>query len=50
MTCTGFWVLGQTGYRTLIILALACLIPMAPLLLTMMPLDEVVKMLFKEML
>jgi hypothetical protein len=39
-----------TGYRTLIILALACLIPMAPLLLTVMPLEEVVKMLFRVML
>jgi len=39
-----------TGHRTPIIFALACLIPMAPLLLTMMPLEEVVKMVFKVML
>jgi hypothetical protein len=35
------------GRRTLIHLALACLLPMAPLLLTMMPLGELLKMLFK---
>ena len=39
-----------TGHRTPVIFAFACLIPMAPLLLTMMPLEEVVKMLFKVML
>jgi hypothetical protein len=38
------------GHRTLIIFALACLIPMASLLLTMMPLEEIVKMFFKVML
>jgi hypothetical protein len=38
-----------TGHRTLIIFILACLIPMAPLLLTKMPLEEVVKMLVKIM-
>jgi hypothetical protein len=36
-----------TGPRTPIVFALACLIPMVPLLLTMMPLKEVVKMLLK---
>ena len=35
------------GPRTLIQLALSCLIPMAPLLLTMMPLGELLKMLLK---
>ena len=35
------------GPRTPIHLALACLIPIAPLLLTMMPLGELLKMLFK---
>jgi hypothetical protein len=39
-----------TGPRTPIAFALACLIPMVPLLLTMMPLKEVVKMIFKVML
>jgi hypothetical protein len=38
------------GPRTPIHLALACLIPMAPLLLTMMPLAELLKMLFKVVL
>jgi hypothetical protein len=38
------------GHRTPIIFALACLIPMAPLLLTMMRWEEAVKMLFKVML
>lgn len=38
-----------TGHRTLIIFILACLIAMAPLLLTKMPLEEVVKMLVKIM-
>jgi hypothetical protein len=38
-----------TGPRTPVIFALACLIPMVPLLLTMMPLKEVVKMLLKVM-
>jgi len=36
--------------RTPIHLALACLIPMAPLLLTMMPLREVIKMIVKVVL
>ncbi len=36
-----------TGPRTPIVFAVACLIPMVPLLLTMMPLEEVVKMLLK---
>jgi hypothetical protein len=35
------------GPRTPIHLALACLLPMAPLLLTMMPLGELLKMVFK---
>jgi len=35
------------GPRTPIHLALACLIPMAPLLLTMMPLDSLLRMLLK---
>jgi hypothetical protein len=35
------------GLRTLIHLALACLIPMSPLLLTMMPLGEILKMVLK---
>ena len=35
------------GPRTPIYLALACLIPMTPLLLTMMPLGELLKMLLK---
>jgi hypothetical protein len=35
------------GPRTPIHLALACLIPIAPLLLTMMPLGELLKMVFK---
>jgi hypothetical protein len=38
------------GPRTPILLALACLIPMAPLLLTVMPLAEVLKIVFKVML
>jgi hypothetical protein len=38
------------GPRTPIHLALACLLPMAPLLLTMMPLGELLKMLFKVVL
>jgi hypothetical protein len=38
------------GPRTPVHLALACLIPMAPLLLTMMPLAELLKMLFKVVL
>jgi hypothetical protein len=38
------------GPRTPIHLALACLIPMAPLLLTMMPLAELLKILFKVVL
>ncbi|WP_158791764.1 hypothetical protein [Granulicella sp. L60] len=38
------------GPRTPIHLALACLIPMAPLLLTMMPLAELLKVLFKVIL
>jgi hypothetical protein len=38
------------GPRTPIHLALACLIPMAPLLLTMMPLAELLKMLVKVVL
>ncbi len=38
------------GPRTLIVLALACLIPMVPLLLTVMPLEDVIKMLFKVVL
>jgi hypothetical protein len=39
-----------TGLRTLIHLALACLIPMSPLLLTMMPFGEILKMVFKVIL
>jgi hypothetical protein len=35
------------GPRTPIVLVLACLIPMVPLLLTVMPLEDVIKMLFK---
>jgi hypothetical protein len=35
------------GARTPIALTLACLIPMVPLLLTVMPLEDVIKMLFK---
>lgn len=38
------------GPRTPIHLVLACLIPMAPLLLTVMPLKEVLKLLFKVVL
>jgi hypothetical protein len=38
------------GPRTPIHLALACLIPMAPLLLTVMPLAELLKILFKVVL
>jgi hypothetical protein len=38
------------GPRTPIHLALACLIPMAPLLLTVMPLAELLKVLFKVVL
>jgi hypothetical protein len=38
------------GYRTPIYLALACLVPMAPLVLTMMPIDEIFKMLLKAFL
>jgi hypothetical protein len=38
------------GHRTPIYLALACLIPMAPLLLTMMPLAEILKMVVKVVL
>jgi hypothetical protein len=38
------------GLRTLIHLALACLIPMSPLLLTMMPLGEILKMVLKVIL
>jgi hypothetical protein len=38
------------GPRTPIHLVLACLIPMAPLLLTVMPLEEIVKLLFKIIL
>jgi hypothetical protein len=38
------------GPRTPIHLALACLIPMAPLLLTMMPLAEILKMVLKVVL
>lgn len=38
------------GPRTPLIFAVACLIPMVPLLLTMMPLGEILKMLFKVML
>jgi hypothetical protein len=36
-----------TGLQTPVQLALSCLLPMAPLLLTMMPLEEVLKMIFK---
>ncbi len=35
------------GPRTPLVLVAACLIPMVPLLLTMMPLKEVLQMLFK---
>jgi len=35
------------GPRTPVHLALACLIPMAPLLLTMMPLRDLLKMIIK---
>ena len=35
------------GPRTPLVLVAACLIPMVPLLLTMMPLEEVLKMPFK---
>jgi hypothetical protein len=38
------------GIRTPIYLALACLIPMAPLILTMMPLNEILKMVLKAFL
>ena len=38
------------GPRTPAHLALACLIPMSPLFLTMMPLGELLKMLFKVIL
>jgi hypothetical protein len=38
------------GIRTPLYLALACLIPMAPLVLTMMPLKEIVKMVLKVFL
>jgi hypothetical protein len=38
------------GPRTPLHLALACLIPMSPLLLTMMPLEALLKMLFKVIL
>jgi hypothetical protein len=38
------------GPRTPIVLVAACLIPMVPLLLTMMPLTDVIKMLFKFVL
>jgi hypothetical protein len=38
------------GSRTPIQLTLACLLPMAPLLLTMMPLKEILKMVFKIVL
>lgn len=39
-----------TGPRTPLVFVLACLIPMVPLLLTMMPLKEVVKMVVKVIL
>jgi hypothetical protein len=35
------------GPRTPIHLALACLVPMAPLLLTVMPLEDILKLLVK---
>jgi hypothetical protein len=38
------------GPRTPIHLALACLVPMAPLLLTVMPLKDILKLLFKMVL
>ena len=38
------------GPRTPVHLVLACLIPMTPLLLTMMPLAEVLKMVLKVVL
>jgi hypothetical protein len=38
------------GPRTPIHLAMACLLPVAPLLLTMMPLEELLKMVFKVIL
>jgi hypothetical protein len=38
------------GYRTPIYLALGSLIPMAPLILTMMPIDEIFRMLLKAFL
>jgi hypothetical protein len=38
------------GSRTVVYLALACLIPMSPLLLTMMPLGQILKMVLKVIL
>jgi len=38
------------GPRTPIVLVAACLVPMVPLLLTVMPLEDVVKMLLKVVL
>jgi hypothetical protein len=43
-------ILVPTGFFTLFHLALACLIPMAPLLLTMMPLEDILQMAFKVFL